>query len=419
VEAQGNEPTAAIKAELLELIEAHSDELAAMLVGRYLRSELGADLDPESAAGLRLAASEVVKVLQLRLGEDDVWPRELPPGIAVPIQYMAREGWPLDRVLRGLTLVSTTFGEFVVERLDQLREPEATVRYIASLRGLNDDRMMAAFAAEYEGELERLRQAPSRRLVERIEGLLEGGLGDFADLKYRLEDWHVGLILMGPNAELDCRRLAERLGCQMLALPRPDEIVWAWLGAPRLISFGKLEQAASGESGPLAVAAGEPRHGLDGWRTTHREARAAATVAALAGARLTRYSDVALLASCLINEVAAKSLLDRFLHPVHERRDGEALRGTLRTYLDLDCNAASAAAALHVDRHTVQRRLRRIEESVGEPISTRRTEFDVALRLEALTATLSRLAEGEEVDHVVPIKVPARTVLAHPSMDPR
>lgn len=417
MEARENESSAAIRAELIGLIEAHSDELADMLVARYLRSELGTDLDPESAAGLRLAAGEVVKVLQLRLGEGDVWSSDLPPGIAVPIQYMAREGWPLDRVLRGLTMSTTTVGEFVVERLGELKDPEAAIRYIANLRGLNDDRMMAAFTAEYERELERLREEPSRRLSERIEGLLGGGLGDFADLGYRLEDWHVGLIVMGPRGELDCRRLAELLGCQLLMMPRPNEIVWAWLGAPRPVSFAKFEEYASGDEGPLAVVAGESRLGLEGWRTTHREARAAATVAALAGARLTRYSDVALLSSCLTNEVAARSLLDRFLTPVRQRRDGAVLRRTLRTYLDLGCNAASTAAALGVDRHTVQRRLQRIEHSVGVTVSSQRTEFDVALRLEDLTTTLSRLAAGEEVDHIVPIKIPARTVLAHPGPD--
>jgi len=388
-----------------------------MLAARYLRSEMGTDLDADNAAGMRLAASEVVTVIQKRLSEGDIWSNELPPGIAVPIQYMAREGWPLDRVLRGFTLVATTIGEFVVEKLGELEHPEEAIRYMANLRSLNDDRMMAAFAAEYERELERIRQEPSRRLGERIEGLLESGLGDFADFDYRLEGWHVGLVAMGPKAELDCQRLAEKLGCQLLALPRPDDVVWAWLGAPRPISFAKLSEAAASRDNPLAVAAGEPRPGLDGWRLTHGEARGATTVGLLTGARLTRYSDIPLLASCLTNEVAARSLLDRFLGPIRERRDSEALRDTLRTYLDLDCNAASAAAALRVDRHTVQRRLRRVEEAVGEPVSARRTEFDVALRLEDLTATLSRLAEGEEVDHVVPIKIPARTVLAHPGMD--
>ena len=390
-----------------------------MVIERYLRSEMGTGLDAENAAGLRIAASEAVTVIQKRLGEGDIWSSELPPGLAVPIHYMAREGWSLDRVLRGFTLVTAALVEFVVEKLGELERPEEAVRYMANMRSLNDDRMMASFAAEYEKEIERLRQAPSRHVSERIESLLESGSADFADLDYRLEDWHVGLVVMGPKAELESRRLAEKLGCQHLSLPRPSDVIWAWLGSPRPVTFAKLGNAVATCGDPLAVTAGEPRRGIDGWRLSHREARGATIVGALTGIRLTRYSDVPLLASCLVNEVAGRSLLDRYLEPLSVRRDGDALRATLRAYLDRDCNAASAAAALGVDRHTVQRRLRRIEESIGEPVASRRAELDVALRLEGLTATLKRLAEGKEVDHVVPLDIPARTILARPDLDQR
>ena len=109
-------------------------------------------------------------------------------------------------------------------------------------------------------------------------------------------------------------------------------------------------------------------------------------MAALEPPRLTRYSNVALVADALQNEASGKSLLHRYIEPWRGHRDGERLRKTVRAYLDLDCNAASAASALGVNRHTVQRRLQRVEAAVGEPLLTRRSEFDVALRLERLTA---------------------------------
>jgi len=419
VEARGNESSAQIRGELVALLRSHSEEVEQALVARYLSSDMGRDLDTDSVSGLRLAATEVVRVLLARLEEGDLWSTDLPPGIAAPIQYMAREGMSLDRVLRGLTIVATTIGEFVAEHMGELAQPEEAMRYMANLRSLNDDRLMAAFAAEYEQELERLDSAPSRRLWQRIDSLLDGGLGDFADLDYRLEGFHVGLIAMGVKAELACRRLAETLGCDLLLLPRTEETIWAWLGARRQISFAELERAAAGGETPLAIAAGESRFGLEGWRTTHREARECVTVAMLQRTRVTRYSDVALLATALSSEVMGRSLLDRYLRPLDQQRDGGGLRGTLRTYLELNCNAASAAAALKVDRHTVQRRLRRIEESVGESVSTRRAEFGVALRLEDMTVMLDSLAEGESIDHVVPIQLPARTPLAHPEQHGR
>ncbi len=137
----------------------------------------------------------------------------------------------------------------------------------------------------------------------------------------------------------------------------------------------------------MSLAAGEPRDGLEGWRLTHREARAALVVTLMEPPRLTRYSDVALLAAALRDEATGKSLLHRYLKPLDENRDGPDLRETLRTYLDLSCNAASTAAALGVNRHTVQRRLRKVEERLGESLSGRRAELEVALRLERLAAS--------------------------------
>lgn len=392
------------------LLQSRSADAAAALIARYRDSELGRDLDAESVAALPIVAAEVIKVVQARLEEGDHWSAELPPLLSSSIQYMARIGMPLDEVVRSYTLAGASLIEFIVENLGELARPEEALRYLASLRSANDDRMMAAFAAEYERELGRLGTAPSRRLAERVNGLLEGGSGDFADLGYRLDACHLGLVALGPKAELFCRRLAEVMGCELLLLEQPRETVWAWLGAPREISFVALERAMADGKG-TAVAAGEPRGGVSGWRRTHMEARAAAVVALLGIESPARYSDQALLIATLASEIAGRALLDRYLEPLDGHRDGAVLRRTLRTYLNLDCNAASTAAALEVDRHTVRRRLGRVEEAVRESIPARRAEFDVALRLEQLTERIAALAGDDRLDHLLPIQVPARSAV--------
>jgi len=75
-------------------------------------------------------------------------------------------------------------------------------------------------------------------------------------------------------------------------------------------------------------------------------------------------------------------LLDAYLAPLGSGRDGAVLRDTLRTYFASGGNAASAAASLGVDRHTVQRRLRKVEEAIGRTLDTCRAELEVALRVE-------------------------------------
>ena len=419
MEARGNESSARIRSELAALLESRSKDAEAAIVARYRNSELGKDLDAEAAATLPMIVGEVVKIVRQRLEEGDTWSAELPPMLAASIQYMARTGMSLDEVVRSYTVTGAGLVDFIVENLGELAQPEEAMRYMMSLRGTNDDRMMAAFAAEYERELERLDSAPSRHLAERVESLVDGGSGDFVDFGYRLDACHIGVVALGPTAELFCRRLAEVLGCELLLLPQPYETAWAWLGARRTIPFAELERAIAGGDRSVAIAAGEPRQGVEGWRLTHQEARAAATVTLLGATKLARYSDEALLITALGSEVAGRALLDRYLYPLDHNRDSAALRLTLRTYLDLDCNAASTAAALGVDRHTVKRRLGRVEGAVGESISARRAEFDVALRLEGLTETIAQLADGEDIDHLVPVRVPSRTDVVHLNREQR
>lgn len=412
MEAQGNESSARIRAELAALLERHSKDAEAAIVSHYRNSDLGRDFDAESTATLPMIVGEVVRIVRQRLEEGDTWDAELPPMLAASVHHMARIGMTLDEAVRSYTVTGAGLAEFIVAHLGELERPEEAMRYMMSMRGVNDDRMMAAFAAEYEAEMERLAAAPSTHLAERVNSLIDGGGGDFTDLEYRLDAWHIGVVAQGPKADLFCRRLAELLGCELLFVQRPQEMAWAWLGCRRQIPFAEFERAfAAGENG-VSIATGEPRQGIQGWRHTHQEARAAAGVTLLGTAKLARYSDEALLVTALGNEVAGRALLDRYLAPLGSHRDSASLRQTLRTYLDLDCNAASAAAALGVDRHTVKRRLGRIEEAVGESVSARRAEFDVALRLEGLTETIAQLADGDSIDHLVPVEVLPRTDVA-------
>lgn len=418
MEARGNESSARVRGELAALLERRGKDAEAAIVAHYRNSELGREGDAEAAAALPLIVGEVVKFVRQQLEEGDSWTAELPPLVAGSIHHMARIGMSLDEAVRSYTVTGAGLTEFIVANLGELDRPEEAMRYMMSQRGVNEDRMMAAFAAEYAQELERLSAAPSRQLAERVQGLLNGGSGDFSDLEYRLDAWHIGLVAQGPKGELlpaagrgaglraAGPATAARNGLGLARRPSPDRL----RGVERAVT--------AGENG-TSIAAGEPRRGLDGWRRSHREAREAAAVTLLGAATLARYSDEALLVTALGSEVAGRALLDRYIVPLDGRHDGAALRETLRAYLDLDCNAASTAAALGVDRHTVKRRLGRIEEAVGESVSARRTEFDVALRLEGITETIAQLADGDSIDHLVPVEVLPRTEVVRHKQRPR
>jgi DNA-binding PucR family transcriptional regulator len=165
-------------------------------------------------------------------------------------------------------------------------------------------------------------------------------------------------------------------------VPRGDDTAWAWLGSPRQVPFEELERCLGAPDGDTSLTAGEPRQGPEGWRLTHREARAALEVARLRPRRLTRCADVVLLAATLRDRELAGILVDLYLGPLASRKDWDVLRATLRAYYASDCNAASAAALLGVDRQTVRRRLRRVEEEIGRRLDACRVEMEMALRVE-------------------------------------
>jgi hypothetical protein len=211
-------------------------------------------------------------------------------------------------------------------------------------------------------ELEWVRRSPAQRLAERVQRLLAGdGSLDAASLGYDLDGWHISAIVAGSGGEEAARALATELGCQALVVPRGDGVVWAWLGSARP---AVLE--AEPHLPAVSLAVGEPRKGLSGWRFTHREAQAAFEVLLRSSRRLIRSSDAVLLAAVLRDEGLTKSLRETYLAPLDTQGSaGAVLRETLRAYFAAGFNAATAAAALGIDRHTVQRRLRKVEKALG------------------------------------------------------
>ena len=156
-----------------------------------------------------------------------------------------------------------------------------------------------------------------QRRTERVQRLLSGGHCDTAELGYELECWHVGAIATGSGATEVLKRLACHLGSRLLCVPRGRDNAWAWLGSARALTARDIEHAFDAckyLGGSLAL--GEPGRGLDGWRLTHLQAQAAMRVALRQARPLTRYSDVALLASVLRDDALAGSLVQIYLAPL-------------------------------------------------------------------------------------------------------
>ena len=357
---------------------------------RTLSEPVGEE-DPEYVAGLRATVSESLEYALAHIEKGEEWMGPIPSTAAEQARRSARAGVRLDTVLRRYAAGDRLLGDFIMDEAD--RFPSQALRKVLRTHGPQVDRLMAAVATEYMDEVARMRRSPTQRLAERVQRLLAGeGPGDVGELGYAFDAWHLGMIAKGVNAEACMRDLAGGLDCQILVVPRGGGIVWAWLGAGRPLVAPDVERLLpEGAAGDETLAVGEPRSGLDGWRLTHREAQAAQEVMLRRSQRVTRARDVILVAAVLRDDALAKSLLETYLAPLDGQGDSApVLRETLRAYFSAGLNAATAAAVLAVDRHTVQRRLRKVEERLGRLLPECHAELVVALDLEELEAGAER-----------------------------
>jgi PucR C-terminal helix-turn-helix domain/GGDEF-like domain len=377
-----------VRTELVARLRERAPEIEDALFARVRTlSEPEEDGDAELVAGLRAAVTAALDFALRSIEGGEEWGEPVPEAAIAQARRAARRGVRLDTILRRYATGDRMLGEFIMEEADHF--PSQALRQVLRTQGPQVDRVMAAVASEYLSELERTRRSPVQRLAARVQRLLDGGTVATEDLGYELDAWHVGVIVSGADGELAARALAAGLGCQALIIPRGEGIVWAWLGRrrpPQPVDPDRLQAIGVPERASLAI--GEPRRGLSGWRLTHREAQAAFEVMLRRPQRLTRSSDVLLLAAVLRDEALAKSLRETYLVPLDcQGSSGAVLRETLRAYFAAGFNAATAAAALEVDRHTVQRRLRKVEQTLDRLLHRCHAELEVALRLEEIERT--------------------------------
>ena len=380
-----------IRAELVARLRARSGEIEETVYSRVRQmADPGERDDPEYRAYLRATVAEAIDYALLGIERGEDWDGPIPEAAMVQARRAARTGVKLDAVLRRYAAGDRLVGEFVVEEASQM--PNEEIRPLLRAQGPHVDRMMAAVATEYMDELERIRRSPAQRVAERVQRLLAAGSPvDAARLDYEFDAWHLGLVITSPRPDVVARTLSAGLKRQSLVVPQGDDSVWAWLGGRARPTVDDVQRYLdSGVLGEVTLAVGEPHWGLEGWRLTHHEARAAQQVMMRRPQPLTRASEVILLAAVLRDEMLAQSLRETYLAPLDDGDSGLGLRETLRAYFDAGFNAATAAAALEVDRHTVQRRLRKVEEALGRLLHTCHAELEVALVLEELDVEAAR-----------------------------
>jgi hypothetical protein len=373
----------ALAARLRERLTEIEDAIATRV---YAISDPRDVTDPGYLQGLDNA---ITAAIDYRLTVLEVGERRIP---AVPLVLLAqarldaRNRVSLDTVLRRYLAGGTIFGDFLVQEAERADISNQALRRLLATQATLGDRLVEAMSEEYDREAKTEPVTPEERSREYVKGLLAGRqpTGEI-DLDYDLDGHHLGLMAAGEGADEMMREAAKRLDRRLLAGRREEEPVWAWwLGGRRPLAVEEVLRALDDiVAGSVVVTVGEPGEGLSGWRLSHRQAKAALTIAVRRGQSILRYSDVILLASIARDDLVTASLHQLFLEPLEKTRDGgKAARETLRAYFAAERNVSSTAAALGVDRRTVTNRIRAIEDLFGRPIKEVATELETALRLD-------------------------------------
>lgn len=345
--------------------------------------------DVEYVRGLRLAVVAALDYALTGMEKGDDWSGAMPSASMVQARRAAHSGVGLETVLLRYTLGNRILSDFVMKEVD--RFPSQALREVMSTQGALVEGLMAGVSAEYKLEVERAGRSLEQRRGERALRLLAGDYVacEAYDYDYHFEDaWHLGMIVVGARGREAVRSLGAGWNRDILSIERDEMTVWAWLGGKDRSSIAGLESRLSvmADMG-VSVAIGEPSPGIQGWRLTHRQAQSALLVALYRPRGVTRYAENMLLATALQDETLAASLREIYMDPLANQRDGGAvLRETLCRYFEVAGNAATAAVRLKVDRHTVERRLQKIEDKLGRLLCTCQAELEVALRLHELGA---------------------------------
>ncbi|MFC7448884.1 PucR family transcriptional regulator [Rhodococcus daqingensis] len=249
--------------------------------------------------------------------------------------------------------------------------------------------------ATYTRERESLLRGAFSQRIGTVREILDGAAVDVAQasarMAYPLHRTHTALSVWAegaapgfdPIADLEAvvlRMAREASAADLLCVPSGASGLWAWMvdGDP----LGPDPQHAALVPAGVRFAIGDPGAGIDGFRRSHREARAARSIAENGRQRrtFTRYRDVEVAALASHDPAARSALVERELAGMlGDDAASERLRDTVRAVLVSGGNQEAAARRLGVHKNTVRYRIQRAEEVLGRDLATNRLPLELAL----------------------------------------
>jgi len=350
--------------------------------------------------------SNVATCLQIMLHRIDLAAVRAPASAAEYARRLAQRGTPLTMLLRAYRLGHACFSDWLLTELALLTELKgragdaatitATVQSMARLVAGYIDRISEEMVTAYTQEREDWLRNRSAARAARIRDLLSGAWIDVsateATLGYRLRQYHVAVVCWADDAasagdeSIRLKRAIGRVAAQTgfggdpVFLSRDGSSAWAWLP---LGIRDRFDGAASDADAGIHFAFGDAAKGIAGFRLTHQQAIAAQAVALAGGSppRVVTYSEVAPVAMMLGSTNLLRAwVLGTLAGLATDDEHHARLRDTLLVFLHTGGSYKTTAERLVLHKNTVQYRIRKAEESLGQPVGENRHDVELALR---------------------------------------
>nr|WP_218680936.1 helix-turn-helix domain-containing protein [Rhodococcus qingshengii] len=327
-------------------------------------------------------------------------PTLLPPAAAEEIRTVAEWGIPLDALLQTYRTAHSVIWDTVLDVVSELipnKELSTVLKVISRYLFSYTDRMIDLLTTIYNRERLALFQDRNKQRRQLIRDILDGLPVDSSRLPYTLTETHVAGIARAQDIDRQIAHMAQTAHVNSLTVAGPSESTWVWFGGNNLATTGGMRALIESVPAGLSISFGEPGQGIEGFRTSHVEARQSHRIARKTNREVIRYAEIALLSLVTIDETLAATFMRRELGFL--ATDGpriRELRETLSTYFKCGHNASHTAAKMSLNDRTVAYRLRSIEKNFGYPILDRRGELEVALQLMDLYGASSEAGSNRQ-----------------------
>ncbi|MEW1660790.1 helix-turn-helix domain-containing protein [Streptomyces sp. NPDC093707] len=387
-------------------------------VGAYLLAEIPELRGDATVIKILLASVAENVATLLHVFENDI-PLEKVEGPAAALEYsrrLAQRGIPLSAMIRAYRLGHWRFLQWCLDELKKLDADDgistATSRRMLQVSFGYIDQVTEHVILVYQHERDNWLLSQTAARAARVRDILAENDVDlnWAEpyLGYRLRQHHLGLVAWLPTltdggeglARLHriTDEIAHGLACSArpLFVPRDAVLAWAWLplGSHGGVSFERLSQVLERSDPAIYVCAGEAGCGVEGFRSTHRQAVRTQELASAADPmpRFTDFSAVAPIALMAANIDDMRAWVWSTLGPLAiDDENSTRLRETALLFLDNGCSYTATASAQILHKNTVQYRIRKAEEIMGHPVQPGHTDLEIALRaVRYLGSTLLR-----------------------------